>query len=91
MNLVKLLQRPDPSASPDGLESLLLTIGRYGEPKLSRIGGEWYCRVEMNTVVAGTRFEAASGFHHTTATAAAQECLERAEAAIRAVGGSVHK
>jgi hypothetical protein len=31
MNLVKLLQRPDPSASPDGLESLLLTIGRYGE------------------------------------------------------------
>jgi hypothetical protein len=91
VNPLTLPQRGETVATPapaDGLESMLNAMGRFGEPKLSRIGGEWYCRIEMNTVVPGARFDVASGFHHPTASSAAKECLERAEAAMRAVGGA---
>lgn len=69
-----------------GLEKLLIHMTRYGKPRLMMFNG-WLCNIEMNTNTTGTSFEVKSEFGMATPLAAAVQCNERIEAALRQLGG----
>lgn len=76
-----------PTAAPVGdLERLLVHMTRYGEPSLRMMNSGWHCNVDMNTNTTGTRFTVASDFDIATPLAAAVQCNERIEAALRKLG-----
>lgn len=76
---------PKTAAAPESLESLLTGLERHGLPRLLKMGGGWYCNVEMNVTAVGAEFKVASEFDHRTAVAAAAECRDRVQAVLRSL------
>ena len=67
------------------LEALLEGSKRFGLIRLSNIDGKWYCNISMNTNTTGTEFKVESEFGMPTALSAAQQCIERMHAALKAL------
>lgn len=71
---------------PEGLDELLVSMCRYGQPKLSMLDGGWHCWIKMHVQTKGTSFEIKSEFGHNSPMAAAKECAERIATTLAAIG-----
>jgi hypothetical protein len=69
------------------LETLLLGMRRYGEPRVHYHNGGWASSVEIATTQTGAEFTIRSEFGLSTPTAAAKQCHERMIKALSALGG----
>lgn len=87
MSVLAIFKRDEAAPESKDLQALLIDMQRYGRPRLSRHDKGWYCCIEMNTNAIGAKFEVASDFEQPSPMTAALMCRDRAEAAIRAIGG----
>jgi hypothetical protein len=77
-----------PQGNPQDLQALLLALARYGQPRLGMYGPKgWHCSVEMNTNAVGAAFKVTTEFDLPTPIAAAMQCMERVEAAVKTISG----
>ena len=79
-----------PRATGETLEDILLELAKWGQPRVGQYGtdGTWHCSVEVNVTPVGVKFEAKSDFKKPTPLAAAIECRENLQAAVKAIGGA---
>ena len=61
----------------DQLEATLIALTKYGRPRVSMLGNEWYACVELHSRAPGFDATAKSDFDHLTPTAAAIQLLNR--------------
>lgn len=81
-----------PRATGETLEDVLLDLAKWGQPRLGQYGSNhsgWHCSIEVNVTPVGVKFEAKSDFKKPTPLAAAIECRENLQAAVKAIGGAV--
>lgn len=74
------------ASKPESLDSLLLEMCRYGQPKLSMMDSGWHCWIKMHVASQGATFEIKSEFGHQSPRAAADECHARITATIKQLG-----
>ncbi len=84
-----LVASPFVAASPTlGLDKLLVHMAHYGKPHLFIGSSGWFCSVAMNTNTTGTSFEVKSDHGMPDPFAAATQCNQRIEAALRQLTGA---
>lgn len=62
---------------PQMLEPALEELRKYGKPRLSFIGENWLCSVDMHVSGAGSSFEVKSDFKQLTPMDAVRQCRSR--------------
>lgn len=85
LSLLRKTPEQEATRVVEDLQELMLYLIRYGRPRISYLDGGWYCKVEMNTNTKGTQFDIASEFNHPTPIAAAKQCHERIDNALKAL------
>lgn len=83
----ELITNGVPQKSAHTLEQMLEDSMRYGQLRVSNMGGEWYAVISMNTNTTGTSFEIKSDFNWKSPRAAVAQCLERMHAALKKLEG----
>lgn len=67
------------------LVECLAELEKYGNPKLSKDGGTWYCGINVFVHGKGTEFKVRSDFTHKTHFAAANLCYSRLLAELKRI------
>lgn len=90
LNLLNGGSSPKPAAQPahQDLQELLLGLQKFGHPRLHCLSGGWYCVIEMHTTADGAEFTVRSDFSQLSPLAAALQCRERMQAALRLTGSA---
>ena len=76
-------------AKSDSLNDLLRKSEQFGKMSLTRLGGGWWARIEMNTNATGATFKIESEYSSGTPQTplqAVQPCTERMNAALKTLG-----
>lgn len=72
----------------ESLEELMVSMCRYGQPKLSMLDSGWNCWIQMRVQSAGASFEIRSEFGHKEPIAAAKECADRIAETLAKIGSA---
>lgn len=88
MNTPAVIDHPaaQPSVAGADLAVVLVRLACFGRVVLGQYSSPgWHCDCDMYTSAQGARFKVASEFGHTTPIAAALQCEERVNAAVRQI------
>ena len=67
----------------------LAELEKYGNPRLGKLKGGWYCCIEVFVASEGVQFDVKSGFNFRTVEDAANECLTKLKTALDKISKGV--
>lgn len=67
------------------LEDCLVELEKYGNPRISKDKGTWYCSIEVFVTGEGTQFKVRSDFSHKTHAEATNLCYARLMAELKRI------
>ena len=71
------------------LQTELLSLTKYGRPRISLSNGGWNCSIKMNTNADGASFDISSGFNSKTPLEAVVIAKKRAQKAVKTISESI--
>lgn len=67
------------------MEECLAELEKYGNPRVSKISGHWYSKIEVFVTGEGVKFDVASDFECASPRIAVNQCYIRLVAAFKKI------
>lgn len=82
-NSLTILDPLEALKAPDAdLETLMVALCKFGQPRLSRMDRGWHASMKMNTDATGAKFEIQAEFTHTSPGDAMTVLCDRVHACL---------